>query len=653
MASTSSAPVVSAQEGYRQWARSYDAEPNALLALERRYLEPLLPSTAGLDAVDLGCGTGRWLEILKESEPRSLLGVDASVEMLQQAKRKLKNAARFAHADGSRILLSAGSADLVLGNFVLSYVEEAYEFLVNARTALREGGSLFLTDVHPGTSAALDWRRGVRSEAGFQEIRTFERSIDDVIALCENAGLRLTVRLGPCFGAAERELFEDAGKLSYFEQAAGHSAIYILQLRPAPATRGRIGQRDCEERINHIRNACIALGPQEQIRGTLSISEAGIEEIGLGSGRGATSEHAGSTIDLQGYLLLPGLVNAHDHLEFALFPRLGTGGYANCVDWAEDIHRKDTAVIAKHRKIPKEVRLWWGGIRNLLCGATTVSHHNPYDAGVFESDFAVRVVREYGWAHSLIMDADAAEKKRQTPAGQPFLIHLAEGIDEGSEGELRELHKAGALDKHTVLIHGLGLSNKDRELLHAAGAGLIWCPSSNVFLFGRTLTTQDIEALAHVALGSDSALTAEGDLLDEVRFALGVTQLPVDTLYSFVTRQAARLLRLHEGQGTLRAGGVADMVAVRDRGQRPADTLATLSHRDIELVLIGGRVQLASDEMLRRLARSTRKGLQPLAIEDTVRWVRAPLERLFRETAPHLPEGIFLGGKRVSFGIHH
>lgn len=137
MASTSSMPVASAQEGYRQWARSYDTEPNALLALERRYLEPLLPCTPGLDVVDLGCGTGRWLEVLKKREPHSLLGFDASVEMLQRAKRKLKNAARFAHADGSRVPLQAGSADVVLGNFVLSYVEEAHEFLGNARTALR------------------------------------------------------------------------------------------------------------------------------------------------------------------------------------------------------------------------------------------------------------------------------------------------------------------------------------------------------------------------------------------------------------------------------------------------------------------------------------------------------------------------------------
>ncbi len=652
MASTSSAAVVSVEEGYRQWALSYDEEPNALLSLERRFLEPLLPCAPGLDVVDLGCGTGRWLGILEEREPRSLFGLDASEEMLEEAKKKLKYAAHFVHADGTKFAFKQGSADVVLGNFVLSYVDEADKFLAKARGALRECGSLFLTDVHPGTSAALAWRRGVKNRAGFQEIRTIERSINEVIGLCERAGLRLNVRLEPCFGAAEKELFEDAGKLSYFEKAAGYPAIYILQFTAPPQPSGHVGHRQGEERISRIENAWLALGPEERMRGVLRICEGRIEEIGLGGDYGPTREHGGCAVDLQGYMVLPGLVNAHDHLEFALFPRMGDGGYANCVEWAENIHRKEAAVIARHRQIPKETRLWWGGIRNLLCGATTVSHHNPYDAEVFENDFVVRVVREYGWAHSLTMDAEAAEKKRATPAGRPFLIHLAEGIDEGSEGELEELRRAGGLDKDTVLIHGLGLTEKDRVLLREAGAGLIWCPSSNMFLFGRTLGMQEIESLQHAALGSDSSLTAEGDLLDEVRFALGTAQLPVDAIYDFVTRSAARLLKLNEGQGRLHAGRLADMVAVRDRGQGPADALANLSYRDVQLVLIAGRVQLASEEMLQRLPRSTRHGLQPLMVEGIVRWIRAPLERLFRGTAEHLPEGIFLGGKRVSFGFH-
>jgi cytosine/adenosine deaminase-related metal-dependent hydrolase len=272
---------------------------------------------------------------------------------------------------------------------------------------------------------------------------------------------------------------------------------------------------------------------------------------------------------------------------------------------------------------------------------------------VFDNDFAVRVLREYTWAHSLSMDSEAALKKKQLPRGLPFLIHLGEGIDKRSEGELDELQRAGALNEDTILVHGLALGKKGRALLRDSGAGLIWCPSSNVFLFGRTLSAQTIESIPRLALGSDSPLTATGDLLDEMRFAFGLTQLSPDTMYHLVTRHAAQLLRMREGQGSLCPGSVADIVAVRDRGRSPAETLTALSYRDVELVLIGGRVCLASDEILKRLPEGARAGLQPLTVEDTLRWVRAPLERLFRETEPHLPEGIFLGGKRVNFGARH
>jgi cytosine/adenosine deaminase-related metal-dependent hydrolase len=480
-----------------------------------------------------------------------------------------------------------------------------------------------------------------------------ERSIESVISICEEAGLTLVARLEPAFGEPEQGIFAAAGKSAEFERATGYPAIYILEFRPARTTRIEFTPMERKSAIGSIVNANISIGPGECVSGTLSVSNSRIESLSTGKGSSSSSVDSNCAIDLQGFLLLPGLVNAHDHLEFALFPRLGSGNYCNSVEWAEDIHRKESAVIAMHRQVPKDVRLWWGGIRNLLCGASTVSHHNPYDAGVFDNDFAVRVLREYGWAHSPSMDSGAAQKKRQTQAGLPFVIHLGEGIDKRSEDEIAELHRLGALDEDTLLVHGLALDEKGRALLRESGAGLIWCPSSNVFLFGRTLSARVIESMPRLALGSDSPLTATGDLLDEVRFAREVTQLHANTLYHLVTSQAAQLLRLREGQGRLRPGGVADIVAVRDRDRSPAETLTNLSYRDVELVLIGGRVHLASDEVWQRLPEGARVELQPIVVEDTLRWVHAPLERLFRETEPHLPEGIFLGGKRVSFGTRH
>ena len=91
--------------------------------------------------------------------------------------------------------------------------------------------------------------------------------------------------------------------------------------------------------------------------------------------------------DLSGHLLLPGLINAHDHLEFNLFPRLGRGPYANASSWAADIYRPDASPVKEHLLVPKKVRLIWGGIKNLLSGVTTVAHHNPWEASVFAQHF--------------------------------------------------------------------------------------------------------------------------------------------------------------------------------------------------------------------------------------------------------------------------
>jgi hypothetical protein len=145
-------------------------------------------------------------------------------------------------------------------------------------------------------------------------------------------------------------------------------------------------------------------------------------------------------------------------------------------------------------------------------------------------------------------------------------------------------------------------------------------------------------------------LTGQGDFLDEVRCASQVLQTPSAELYDYVTRQAARLLNLRNGEGKFSVGGVADLIAVRETGLTPAETLATLSYREVELVLLGGRVQLASAEVRQRLPSRACEGLQPLSIEGIVRWIRAPLGRLFEQTLKHLHGDIYLGGKRVCLG---
>jgi len=298
------------------------------------------------------------------------------------------------------------------------------------------------------------------------------------------------------------------------------------------------------------------------------------------------------TLDLGGDRLLPGLINAHDHLQLNHFPRLRVRErYTHAAQWIDDIRPRlgtDPLLIAG-QAVPREERLWLGGIKNLLSGVTTVAHHDPLYPALLDDGFPTRVVREFGWAHSLTLEGGEAvrESHRQTPTGQPWIIHAAEGLDEDALAEFEQLETLGCIAANTLIVHGVALDTSRRARLAQAGAGLIWCPSSNLHLFDRTVDARDLIARGRVALGSDSRLTGERDLLAELDLARELGELDEPVIEALVTQRAAQLLRLPD-RGVLAPGALADAVVL------PAGLpLSRASRANIRLVLLGGEVRYA------------------------------------------------------------
>ncbi len=302
---------------------------------------------------------------------------------------------------------------------------------------------------------------------------------------------------------------------------------------------------------------------------------------------GERPEVQDQVLDLAGDRLLPGLINAHDHLPLNHLPRLEPARrYRNVREWIDelDAQRRVEGPLEAAVAVPLGERLLLGGVKNLLSGVTTVAHHDPLYPELCDPGYPVRVVTRYGWAHSLDIEGEAKvrESHRRTPAGWPWIIHAAEGVDEAARDEFRRLDRLGCLQSDTLLVHGVALGPQERHRLIAASAALIWCPSSNLHLFGVTADVVELVRTGRVALGTDSRLTGSSDLLDELRAAAGQVAMTPGALESLVTRDAARLLRLPDC-GSVAPRARADLLVV------PAGMpLQRVRRRDIRLVILDG-----------------------------------------------------------------
>ncbi len=301
-------------------------------------------------------------------------------------------------------------------------------------------------------------------------------------------------------------------------------------------------------------------------------------------------------VDLGGSRLLPGLINAHDHLQLNDLPRLKYRPvYDNATQWIADIDPRldEDPMLRAHRAVPRPQRLLMGGVKNLLSGATTVVHHDPCYASLVEPSFPVRVLTGYGWSHSLALDGDEAVQAacRATPPGCRWIIHAAEGTDAAAAAEFDRLESLACIGPDAVLVHGLGLSTAQQRRLALAGGGLVWCPGSNLHLFGRTLDPDALARLPHLALGSDSRISGEQDLLAELRLARRLAALDEATLEGLVTDRAAAVFGLQD-RGALAPGHLADVLVL------PADRpLGQAERADVRLVLVGGQPRYADPDL--------------------------------------------------------
>jgi imidazolonepropionase-like amidohydrolase len=273
-----------------------------------------------------------------------------------------------------------------------------------------------------------------------------------------------------------------------------------------------------------------------------------------------------------------------------------------------------------------------------------VVHHNKFYYH-FRWRYPLEVLSKYSWIHSLALD-DELETKLKSRAGKPCIIHLAEGVDELARAELSRLIEMGGLTRNTVIVHGIGLSTSDIGLVEKAGASLIWCPSSNDFLFHSTAPVEQAFKKIRIALGTDSTLSGNASMFDEIRHAARSRNIDPMSILKMVTSMPADIFGIDKG--VIAEGKPADLLLYDCEHGDPLDGFLGLDISKIKCLIKKG-VPLYGDPSVVKSFQVSAGRYTHMEASRTKKMIRGDLKRLMTRISQHLPSFDF-NGLPISLG---
>lgn len=306
--------------------------------------------------------------------------------------------------------------------------------------------------------------------------------------------------------------------------------------------------------------------------GVVAVSGGRVAWVGR---RGDPDEPRAPLRDLGDGVLLPGLVNAHCHLELSHLGKGPPPRDAGFVPWVEGVvgsrGRHSEAEVAAAASAGIDA-LEAAGTAAVGDVSNTLAHlerlaASSLDAVVFLELLAwdpAKAADTLGWGEKLVRERQASLRpglelrlaahaphsvspelmRLLVAGGGPAAIHLAESPDEvrfladgggawpgflaarglghvafdaPQQSPVRYCDGLGALHPRLVAAHGVQLDASDRELLAKRGVHVVLCPRSNAAL---GVGTADVPALmaagVRLALGSDSLASSPSlDVLED------------------------------------------------------------------------------------------------------------------------------------------
>jgi 5-methylthioadenosine/S-adenosylhomocysteine deaminase len=358
------------------------------------------------------------------------------------------------------------------------------------------------------------------------------------------------------------------------------------------------------------------LPPQVTDKGWLLVEGGRIKAMGRGAPPAEWVRAADHRVSARGGILLPGLVNAHNHAAMTLFR--GLADDLPLKEWLEG------TIFPVEARVVDEAFVHWGTL--LACAEMIRSGTTAFANAYFHEDQAMDAVKRSGmravlaqgvvdfpvpdcpdpsvnvenaigfvnrswgeepvfpgiFCHSpytcspqTIVKAKEVCRVHQVP----FFIHAAETQWELHETRerygttpIRHLDRLGVLDRGSILVHGVWMDEEEIRIVADRGSGIVVCTESHMKLAsGIAPLPQFLSHGIRVGLGTDGpASNNDLDLFGEMDLTAKLhklhredpTILDAATTLNLATHGGARLLGW-EDVGLLEPGYQADLILLR------------------------------------------------------------------------------------------
>jgi cytosine/adenosine deaminase-related metal-dependent hydrolase len=386
-----------------------------------------------------------------------------------------------------------------------------------------------------------------------------------------------------------------------------------------------------------------------------AVRVVGEEIVAFGPASELAAQPGEEIMDLGASTLLPGLINAHCHLDFTLFKGSLSArqGFTEWIKTINALRRSFTkedyiksiaegfaelaqggvTTVANIEAFPEllpllpvpPLRTWWFleliDVRSrinedeTLLGALSffeqhpewlggfgLSPHAPYTASVALYRLARSCGEKYGMLSTTHIAESVEEHEMFSHARGPlhdFLASLGrDNSDCGQGSSLSHLIEHGVIGANCIIAHLNYLQDYDYELVANSGASVVHCPKCHTYFGHAPFPMKELRAHGvNVCLGTDSM--ASNNMLDmraEMREAQALHGLGDRDVLEMVLLNGAKALGQAGRLGEISPGSVADLVSfpheADDVGAMDAYQRVVQSRGEPNLLLVNGRVRV-------------------------------------------------------------